>query len=759
MTFGPDQRKSGANGDAASEAFGQLHEKVQRWIWKQGWAELRDIQERSIPLLIGANKDLIIAASTASGKTEAAFLPIVSRLAWDQEDALPGFGAAYISPLRALINDQFGRLESLCEELDIPVVKWHGDVSASVKQRARTKPKGILLITPESVEAMLVRRGPEAKRIFGNLRYIVVDELHAFTGSPRGKQLQSLLHRIETVAGRRIPRIGLSATLADLRYSAAFLRPLDPDNVNILESKSSGRELKLQLRGYVDSVLKVRDDQEEGADQDEGDSPAEGAVARHLFDTLRGKRSLIFAGARRKVELFTAKLNKLTEEALVPEEFFAHHGSLSREYREHAESRMKDEQRPASVVCTTTLELGIDIGHIDSVAQIGPGQTVSGMRQRLGRSGRRPGKPSIMRIYVEEVEVSHNIHPLDALRRETIQAIAMVNLMLAKWNEPPRAGRLHLSTLMHQILALIVQYGGVTSKQVWNLLVESGVFDGITLDIFKAVLRRMADPEVRLIEQAADGTLLPGEIGERIAEARDFYAVFKTPEEYHVVTDRGRQLGALPLESSYQPGQLMIFGGRRWRILNIDPERKEIFVTPARGGRPPTFGGTPVPPADGVIQEMLRVYRDIQIPPYLDETASLFLTEAREHFDRYGLRQLAHYQYGDMLLLFPWAGPEAQEALLLSLIDAELEPMPMGLAIGVPAKHKIQLRRALERLAAAPPPNAVDLAHLIVEKKQDKYDWLLSDSLLSEGRAPDLAVERVPCLASNLARSLAHRAT
>ena len=192
--------------------------------------------------------------------------------------------------------------------------------------------------------------------------------------------------------------------------------------------------------------------------------PADAAIARHLFETHRGHRSLIFAGARGAVETTTVRLSEMGEAAGVPEEFFAHHGNLSREHREHAEQRMKDRSRPASIVCTTTLELGIDVGEIEAVSQLGPGHTVSGMRQRLGRSGRRPGQAAVMRVYVKEGELTDAAHPLDALRAHTVQAIAMLNLMLRKWNEPPEPRRLHLSTLLHQVMALVGQRGGVDAS-------------------------------------------------------------------------------------------------------------------------------------------------------------------------------------------------------------------------------------------------------------------------------------------------------
>jgi ATP-dependent Lhr-like helicase len=738
-----------AAADGESSAFEQLHEKVRRWIWRQGWTELRDIQERSIPVLLDGKRDLIIAAGTASGKTEAAFLPIVSRLAWDERPAGAGFEALYVSPLRALINDQFGRIETLCEEISLPVIKWHGDVAASVKARARKNPRGILLTTPESLEAILVRRGPEAARLFAALSYIVIDEMHAFMDSERGRQLQSLLNRVELAAGRRLPRVGLSATLADMRTSAAFLRPLDPDGVDVLESKTRSQELRLQVRGYLQPRLKPRQGRE---DEDEApEDPALNHIIRHLFDTLRGRRSLIFAGSRQSVELVTAELCGLCEALGVPEEFFAHHGSLSREHREEAERRLKQDDRPGSIVATTTLELGIDIGHIEAVAQIGPGHTVSGMRQRLGRSGRRAGQASVMRVYVTEMPLDERTSPLDAMRPSTVQAIAMLNLMLRRWNEPQQLGRLHLSTLVHQILALIAQHGGLTAAQGWGRLVESGVFPAIDRPLYLDVLRRMGHPEVKLVEQAPDGTLLPGEEGERVINDRGFYAVFMSPDEFKVITDRGKTLGNLPVDNPVMSEQLIIFAGRRWKVLEVDPGRKEILVTRAHSGRPPVFGGDGLPPHDEVVAEMRRVYEDIAIPPFLDAAAVGLLTEARETFDRLGLRHASVRRDDDNLLLFPWVGDRAQMALILALAEHGVTAASSGIAVVVFRKNRSALPGALQALAAGPPPDAVALARIVPDMKRSKYDAYLGDDLLARCYASDrIDAARVPTVAAGL---------
>lgn len=740
-------------------AFDALHEKVRRWIWQQQWEGLRDVQERSIPILLAGERDLVIMAATAGGKTEAAFLPIVSRLADDATSEGLGFQAIYVSPMRALINDQFGRVESLCADLDIEVTKWHGDVSASVKAKARKNPSGIVLITPESLEALLVRRGKEAARLFHALRYVVIDEMHVFLDDPRGKQLQAVLHRIDLAAGVQPVRVGLSATLADEQSARAFLRPLDPSRVEVVPPGPGGPQIKLQLRGYV-RPYSFRPARQERVDENEAVpvDPADAAIARHLFETHRGHRSLIFAGARGLVETVTVRLSEMSEALGVPDEFFAHHGNLSREHREHAEGRMKDRSRPASIVCTTTLELGIDVGDIEAVAQLGPGYTVSGMRQRLGRSGRRPGQAAVMRVYIKELELSDAPHPLDALRAQTVQAIAMLNLMLRKWNEPPEQERLHLSTLLHQVMSLIGQRGGTTAGEAWEVLVRSGIFKGITPSLFKQLLNQMGVRDVELLEQAPDGTLLPGPAGERLLESRDIFAVFLSPEEYKVIAEGGRVIGQVPGDNPLMPGEMLMLAGRRWRIIEVDTQRRELSVRPAKGGKPPLFGGDVRLPADGVVKEMRRVWEDLSIPAYLDTTAKQLLVEARTTYDRLGLRSASIARHEGHLLLFPWVGETKQQALIMALTLAELEPVPMGVAVSIEAGKEKELISTLTALAEAPAPDATELAVLVKNKEVEKFDSFLGDELLTLAWARDrLDTAFIPALAAELLTSFRDR--
>ena len=224
---------------ASTDVFDLLHEDVQQWIWRQEqWTTLRPIQEDAIPIIIGGDSDVILSSPTASGKTEAAFLPILSRIAADREAAQAqntGFDVVYISPLKALINDQYERLQDIGSACDIPIHRRHGDVSSSKKRKALEDPNGVLLITPESVEALLLHQPSLFHQAVRNLSYIVLDEIHSFIGTPRGKQLQSLIHRIEKANGEVIPRVALSATVGDPEMTAEFLRPGAGNAVDVIE--------------------------------------------------------------------------------------------------------------------------------------------------------------------------------------------------------------------------------------------------------------------------------------------------------------------------------------------------------------------------------------------------------------------------------------------------------------------------------------------------------------------------------------------
>ena len=424
-----------------------------------------------------------------------------------------------------------------------------------------------------------MNRGPSVAALFSKLLYVIVDELHSFIGTERGQQLQSLLSRVENAIGRRVPRIALSATLGDMTIAAGFLRPHDGDKVRIVESCATGQELKLLVRGYritalVDHNAGEETPDEESAEEAENDGSVR-AVAADLLKTLRGSKNLVFANSRSNVEKYADLLGRMCETERLPNEFWAHHGNLSKEIRQDAEAALKDSARPATAICTSTLELGIDIGMVKSIAQIGTPNSVASLRQRLGRSGRR-GEPAVLRTYIRESEIDSKSSIGDQLRVELVQTIAMVNLLRARWCEPSRTGHLHLSTLVQQLLSLIAQFGGLTAKRAWSILSE--VF-GADQSMFVQVLRSLGARQI--IRQEPDGTLLLDEPGERIVNHYSFYTAFATTEEYRMIT-AGRTLGTLPIDRPLEENSALIFAGRTWRVVAVDEKRKVVESLPRR---------------------------------------------------------------------------------------------------------------------------------------------------------------------------------
>lgn len=484
-----------------SSAYNSLDPRVRKWIYKQGWSSLRPLQESSIPAILARDRDVLISAGTAAGKTEAFFLPACSAIA----DLTGGFGIIYISPLKALINDQHRRLESLGEALEMQVTPWHGDVPQSKKKKARTSPSGILLITPESLESLLINSLGWLKQAFSSVAYIVIDEFHAFIGSERGIQLLSLLNRIDHVLGRQlnpVPRVALSATLGELEKVPELLRPDKRLPCETVTDSNSTATLQVQVKGYLERVP------EKG---EELQSSAEQLVCADIFRLCRGDSHLVFANSRKRTESIAAILSDMCEANVVPNEFFPHHGSLARELREALEARLQKGNLPTTAVCTMTLELGIDIGKVQSVIQVTPPHSVSSLRQRMGRSGRRDS-PSVLRMLITEPELTATSSIVDHLRLQLVQAMAMIRLMISKrWFEPADIRQKHYSTLLHQILAITAQWGGVRADQLWSQLCQTGPFRNVDINDFKSLLKHMGT--CGLLSQLASGEIVVGAEG------------------------------------------------------------------------------------------------------------------------------------------------------------------------------------------------------------------------------------------------------
>jgi len=693
----------------------RLDERIQRWVWQKGWTGLRDAQEAAIPILLQAAQDLIITAATASGKTEAAFLPILSKLLGSGEE----MGVAlYISPLKALINDQWSRLDQLCEELSIPVVPWHGDIGVSRKRAFMRRPQGVLLITPESLEAQFVHRGHEISRLFGELQYVVVDELHAFIGSDRGKQLQSLIRRIECVIDRRVPRVGLSATLGDPTLAAKFLRPEGPV-ATIIQSRSTAQELLVQLRGYLNEPM---------GEIEPADQKAYESMADHLYKVLRGANNLLFPNSRSRVEYFSDLLRRRCERDGVPNEFWPHHGSLSREIREETEAALKAGNRPATAICTNTLELGIDIGAVKSVAQIGPPPSVASLRQRLGRSGRRSGEPAILRSYAMENTLTAESPISDRLRESLVHSAACIRLLLGNWFEPPREGGLHLSTLVQQVLSMAAERGGVMATDVASTLIRNGPFAALSPSDLGTLLRELGRREMLI--QDTSGALLLGPLGERLVGHHDFYAAFAAREEWQIV-EAGHTLGTLPIDSPVFEGLCLIFGGRRWKILSVSTEPAVLTVTPDPTGIPPRFdSGRPLA-HERIRHEMRNILEEETELSFLDVCARRLLHEARKFYRDARLSEHMVLRDNEALLILPWSGDLAQNTLVLLLRSLGLESGSNdGLVVRCEGWDWDRLTDACSDIVNLTEVDLVDLLKTVENLGQSKWDWALPRELL-----------------------------
>lgn len=718
-----------------SSNYELLSAGIKKWIGQQYWDELRDIQEDAIPPILEHKRDVIISAATAAGKTEAAFLPACTYIAQERKK---GFRILNLSPLKALINDQYRRLQELCEMSDLAITPWHGDVSESIKKITRKEPAGILLITPESLESRLLNHFSWCKNAFKNLDYVIIDEFHAFIGTERGCQLLSLLERIEFFLGKKIPRIALSATLNDLEQVAKYIRPRKQLACAIIESQKAHSAIRLQMKGYCQPNTNITDDTkiEEDSELDsfsEKDAvldPWENAKGRMLmlkdiYNILRGKSHLLFANSRSNVEEMTDKLSNRCEKEGVPNEFFAHHGNLAKDIRGELETRLQKGVLPTTAVCTTTLELGIDIGAVDSIVQISHPHSVASMRQRLGRSGRH-ASPAVFRLFAIEAEIQADSDIADKLRIKTVQCIAMINLMLEKWCEPPPKNHYNLSTLVQQILSVIGQYGSVRADQLWQLLCNESVFSNVDQKIFGDLLSVLG--KKNLITQTHDKTLIIGHKAERIMGHYSFFTAFKTDQEYFLISG-GKVLGTLPIYNPLIVGQYIIFAGRRWTVIDVNDEKKNINLTPAKLGKAPLFGGSYTMLHGQIRKEMLSIYQQKTQPVYLDPTARGLLNEGIESFHRLGLRKTNILTRGGGVYLFPWCGDRGSETIRALFLSRGLTADSSHGILQIANTTQSEVYDVMHRIITKPKPSLAELATHLASTYSEKNDWALSEEL------------------------------
>lgn len=705
----PEQASKGS----VNSAFALLHPGVQRQLWKMGWTQLRQLQVDAIRLVMTTEQPLILSAATASGKTEAAFLPILSCIA---DEPTGSIRALYVGPLKALINDQFSRIEQLCEHLEVPVYRWHGDVSAAHKTKLVEQPGGVLLITPESLESLFVNRSQHLGRLFDRLQYVVIDELHSFLSDERGLHLRSLLGRLRGVsAGASAFRcIGLSATIGDYSIAQAYLDAHHPDSVQVVLDKSAGKELKLRIHAYIEEPPP-----EEDQEDDDRPSDAVMRMAEDIVTHCGGHANLVFTNAKGDVEEYADLCGRIAASQGLRDQFLVHHGSLSAEIRQDTEQTMKS-GAVATTFCSSTLEMGVDIGGVRAIGQVGAPWSVASLKQRLGRSGRRSGEPQIVRMYIRCRRPKPDADLFDRFHLDLVQAIAVTQLMLEHWVEPATPPQWDLSTLTQQVISVVAQTGGIAAAVLYERLCSRGAFSEVDPSSFATLLRQLASKD--LIEQMQGGDLILGLAGEHIRRDRGFYAVFPTPREYTILHD-GRSLGTM--QAIYEAGDHLLFAGRRWRVKEADHERLELHVVPARGWKRPKFGG-----GTGEIHPRIREkMRDVLLSTahyaYLDQSGQQVLDQARRTASDAGIGRSRFLPLGQhKCAIFTWTGSRLQQTLALCLQDKGLDVVDEGIGFSCDASEAAA-RTAWDAAAAAGPshfpPLDEESLRFLPRRKYDEF--------------------------------------
>lgn len=635
---------------------------IRDFIYQNNWESLRAIQVAAGDAVFNTDDNLLLSASTASGKTEAAFFPILTLFT---EDMPKSVGAVYIGPLKALINDQFQRLNDLCREADIPVWHWHGDVAQSRKKRLLENPSGILQITPESLEALLLHKHAYIARLFGDLRFIVIDEVHSLMRGDRGGQTLCLIERLSKLAGVNPRRIGLSATIGDLESTGKFLSAGTGRKTAIPKIEAGGARWRLSMEHFYVLGAQAAEEREIQDAQPELDGKTDTAPVNadpamgYIFEHTRGKKCLVFLNSREECEAATTTLRQYCEIRHEPDRFLIHHGNLSTSYRETAEAIMKDEEQFLTTVTTATLELGIDIGRLERAFQVDAPFTVSSFLQRMGRTGRRDLPPEMWFVMQEEQPEARAMLPV-TIPWTLIQGIALIQLYREeRWVEPPKLDRLPFSLLYHQTMCTLASCGEMSAAALASRVLSLSYFHRITQEDYRLLLRHLVSTEQ--IQKTEEGGLIIGLAGERQTSSFKFYAVFKENEEY-TVRNESQELGTIVMPPPV--GEKIALAGHVWIVEEVDHNRHLVYCSQVRGKVPAYFGQCPGDIHTRILERMREVLRENCSYPYLMKNAVARLDEARRTARHSGMTEEPLICLGgDMWCLFPWLGTYAFLAL------------------------------------------------------------------------------------------------
>ena len=722
-------------------AFDRYAPFVQEYIYQNHWENLRSIQVAAADAIFNTDENVLLTASTASGKTEAAFFPIITLFS---EDMPSSVGCIYIGPLKALINDQFSRLNDLCAEADIPVWHWHGDVAQSHKAKLMRHPAGILQITPESLEALLLHKHAAIAKLFGDLRFVVIDEVHSLLRGDRGGQTLCLIERLSRIAGVNPRRIGLSATIGDPEGTGEFLSLGTGRKTIIPKIDAKGSKWRLSMEHfYVKDAQAAEDKQIPDAlpvlEEKTDDAPANADPGiGYIFEHTRGKKCLVFVNSREECEMVTTTLRHYCELNHEPDRFLVHHGNLSASYRETAEGIMKDDSQYMTTVTTATLELGIDIGRLERAFQIDAPWTVSSFLQRMGRTGRRELPPEMWFVIREDEPEVRAMLPT-TIPWKLLQGIALVQLYLEeRWVEPPRLDRLPFSLLYHQTMSTLASCGELSPRALADRVLRLHYFHRITQEDYRVLLRHLIATDH--IQQTEQGGLIVGLAGERVINSFKFYGVFQESEEY-TVRSESQELGTVV--SPPPVGEKLAIAGHVWQVLDVDHKRRLIYCRQVKGSVPAYFGQCPGDLHTKILTRMRRVLQEDRQYPYLMKNAVARLEQARFTAAHSGAAEKTLINLGgNMWCLLPWVGTytfltmerflkiKCADRLGLRNLDSA---RPFFIQFTMKADEATFFRVLAEEIR-----KPIDPMELVYPKELplfDKYDEYLPEELVKKGFA------------------------
>ncbi|MEM9543369.1 MAG: DEAD/DEAH box helicase [Cyanobacteria bacterium P01_E01_bin.42] len=707
----------------SQKTFDRLAPFIQEYIYNQGWQQLRDVQIAACRVMFETNAHLLIAAGTASGKTEAAFLPILTLL---DEQPAQTIGVLYISPIKALINDQFERLNDLLQQSHTRVFAWHGDIPSSRKRKLLESPSGILQITPESLESLLINHYSTLMRLFCDLRFIVIDEIHSFMDSERGYQILCQLVRLSRMIKKIPRRIGLSATLGDRELAKQWLKMGTTLPVIAPEIEENSRKVRLAVEHFfLPSELEPND-----------------RYYRYLFEITKASKSLIFANSRTDTEAVIANLRSLARSQREPDIYHVHHGSIASALREDAEMAMRSDLH-AVTAATLTLELGVDLGQLERVIQLNSPLSVASFLQRLGRTGRRE-MPADMRFICSESERSGDEYLPDEIPWQLLQSIAIIQLYIDEsWLEPIQVPQYPYSLLYQQTLSILAARGERSRRELAEEVLSLPAFTHISPRDFQQLMNYWESLEH--LEETENNTLILGIVGEKFARNYQFYAVFDAPIEYIVRGEAG-EIGSIftppPL------GERFSLAGRTWQVIDVDYGKRNIWVKPVSGISNIAWRGRGVGKIHTkILQKMRSLLFETTDYPYLLQGAKIRLSEARNLAQRTGLdREIIHPLDRNLYCIFPWMGTKTFNTLekwiyfvMGDFMNVKIVKSlcPYYLIVKLDEKtNAIELKETIVNLCQQD-LTPEDITAFTDSPQRQKYDRFIPDNLLRKAFAWD----------------------